>query len=196
MEQPNAPLQFEKAAAPTYLVCSPQLNENSSEVASALRDRALTEGYRGHFELLDRAPKPSTVNENSIILTDLPIRIGKSTQDILALVIPYLMKGCEVHIFDHLHIQPNTDAAKCFVGFDVVRRSLKGSRIKQGLWLAKQSGRAIGRRRADTSVSTFAAAKKECGSYRSAATKLRSLGHDISKSTLHALLRPAGGSSE
>ena len=173
-----------------HLIFAARANESVTDVIATIKEQAQGNGYDGSFILQPRSPKPRTIGSKAFILTDHPSRLARSPQELLALLIAYTRIGAEVEIMGHFHVRPNSEVAAAFIAFDEMRKSMKSARIREGLFLAKQRGVSIGRKRISRDLTSVCEAVKENGgSYRSVAKTLKSQGHNISKSTIHAILR-------
>ena len=171
-----------------HLACAAHAHENVEDVVATITALALVHGHGGPFTLHHRCPKPRTIGSNALIFTDHPSRLTRLPQDLLALITGLLKVGAEIHIVGYFDVKPNTEAASVVLQIDEMRRTMRSARIREGLYLAKQRGVRIGRKRIDCDLVLAMAAKGERGSYRAAAKSLSSQGIEISKSALHSIV--------
>lgn len=172
-----------------HLICAAQAHEHVENVTTAIVELAKGLGYDVPFILHYRRPKPRTIDANVLILTDHPIRLANTPQDLMALVTGFLKQSIEIQIPGHFHIKPNSEVATAFLALDGARKAMRSARIREGLHLARQRGVHVGRKRISPSQhSELKAAVTSNGSYRSAARALSDQGIEISKSTLHAIM--------
>lgn len=166
----------------TFIFAKPFLHEpNDCIEAAHLSTEAAT--------IFKKDLRAKEIPQGALLITDHPARLGRNFDKVLAQIAAVLRRQCEIKIGD-IAIKPASSEAQLLIQLFDMKNKIKNIRIKEGLWLTKKRGVPIGRRRVDRDmVETFKQAKKDQGSFRSASKQLQDQGIEISKSTLHSILR-------
>ena len=87
----------------------------------------------------------ASIPAGSILLTDNPARLGQSLNEIISLFARLTEIDCTILIPGFIEITRNSPEAETILALTKIRKMIRSTNIKEGVWYAKSRGQLVGR---------------------------------------------------
>ena len=120
-------------------------HEGGSENLGKLIALAKQRGYPGPYSVVSKPRELAQIPSGSILLTDNPARLGQSLNEIISLFARLCEIDCTILIPGTIEITRRSPEAETILALVKIRKAIRSTNIKEGVWYARSRGTIVGR---------------------------------------------------
>lgn len=119
--------------------------EGGGENLGTLISLAKQRGYQGPYSVVSKPRELTAIPPRSVVLTDNPARLGRSIHEIISLFAKLLAHDCTILLPGLLEISPRSKETESILALVQIRKKIRSTNIKEGIWYARSRGQMVGR---------------------------------------------------